>query len=219
MLCCPARPPARRSRRFPGGTRSSPNRSAASRRRSLRWARRCTSGGSLRPRTRSKILRVSASRKDRITGQSVTRSNHNVNRYYGGGAQPNKAVPRNGRGFACTSVHVDRMSRALAEQLASLGFEVPDEIPPLHRAAIFRGSRITSPSPASSLASARLASSTSSAASRRFSRASSRVAPCVLAPGSLLHEGDVAFRHLLEHGRQSHLHWTSPAIEAARPAG
>ena len=86
-------------------------------------------------------------------------------------------VPRYGRDLSSGAVHVDRMAPTLSQQFAAVRFEVAHEIAALHPLAIFRGSRITSPSPTSSRARARLASRTISTASRRFARASSRVAP------------------------------------------
>ena len=84
-----------------------------------------------------------------------------------------------------------------------------------HAAATFSGSRMTSRSPSSSRAGVRFASITSSTAAPRFSPASSRVAPSVLAPSGSSYEGDVAFRYLPEdRGKR-----LASTPRAASPAG
>jgi hypothetical protein len=91
MPCWPPRSPFNRSNRFPGGTLRSPKLSAACTSSSLRCARRCTSGGNSRERSRRKTFSVSPSAKLRIT-----RFDNNALRYYRNslpqGAQPNQAL-------------------------------------------------------------------------------------------------------------------------------
>lgn len=91
------------------------------------------------------------------------------------------------------------MSGAFAKQFAAVRLKMSDEIPTLHPEAIFRGSRITSSSPASSLARARFASSTSATASRRFSRTSSSVALTELVIQQLKDDAELRAR-FMEHG-------------------
>lgn len=93
------------------------------------------------------------------------------------------AVAGKGRRLVCVRIHVDGVIGAFTKQAAAVSLEVTNKIDALH-AVSRRGSRIT-PSPAESWrASVRLASSTRATASSRLARASSRVAPWVLAPGS-----------------------------------
>src|SRR5207253_5083052 len=76
------------------------------------------------------------------------------------------------------------MRVTLLEQLASVLTEVRQEGTALHEARITRFSLITVRPAMSFSACARLASRTSATASFKFSRASSMVVLCVLAPGS-----------------------------------
>jgi hypothetical protein len=88
-----------------------------------------------------------------------------------------------GSALADTTIDVDRVPPALSEQLTAMLLEMANQVDSLH-AVNLRGSRMTSSPARSSSARARFASRVSSTASRRFSRASSSVAPWVLAPGN-----------------------------------
>jgi hypothetical protein len=83
-------------------------------------------------------------------------------------------MSRNCRDLTACSVRVHCMPFSLSEQFTAVRLEVPNQVAALHP-AILRGSRITFAVPTSSRANARLLSSTSSTASRRFSLASSRL--------------------------------------------
>ena len=86
------------------------------------------------------------------------------------------AVTRDGGCLPGRPIHVNGVVSALAQQHTTMQLKVSDEIDSLH--ALKRsGSRMTSAPTSSSSTSCRLASSTSKTASRRFARASSRVAP------------------------------------------
>src|SRR5436309_1457269 len=93
-------------------------------------------------------------------------------------------VARHRRNFSLRAIHVDGMVAALAQKLAAMTFQMPDEVPPLHAAPSNNGSRITSCPRNSSSANSRLASNTITTASAKLARASSKVAPWVLAPGN-----------------------------------
>src|SRR6266851_4279828 len=81
------------------------------------------------------------------------------------------------------TIDVDRVAAPFAQELASVLLQVPKEIPTLHAMTLI-GSRISSLAAPLSRANIRFASTTRATASRRFARASSSVAPCVLAPGT-----------------------------------
>src|SRR5437588_10547454 len=81
-------------------------------------------------------------------------------------------------------VDVDAVLTPVAQQIAAVRLQVADQGLPLHGADNSKGSRVTGWPPRDFSASSRLASNTSATASRRFSRASSKVSPWVLAPGN-----------------------------------
>src|SRR5450759_4811352 len=113
--------------------------------------------------------------------------------------------PRDRRGLAGGPVHADRMLGTLPEQPAALCFEMADGLGSLH-AVMWRGSRMTWRLPSRSSANTRWASRTSSTASCRLARASSRVSRLRVGAGQLLDVADVALGHLLEHGGELELH-------------
>ena len=81
-------------------------------------------------------------------------------------------------------IHVDSVVVSLAQELASVAFEMANQVDALHATGSAKSSRITSIPAMDSSASWRLASRTRANASDKFSRASSRVLPCVFAPGT-----------------------------------
>ena len=72
-------------------------------------------------------------------------------------------------------IHQNGVSPAFSEERTTVLLQVADEVSAFHSAAMISGSRMTSLSVIDSSASVRLASRTSSTASERLSRASSRV--------------------------------------------
>src|SRR6185369_1153434 len=94
------------------------------------------------------------------------------------------AVPRNRRRSPGRAVDVDRVLSAFPQELASMLFEVADQVDSFHVGGRANDSRMTSEPSMACSAKARFASRTRATASFKFSRASSRVSPCVFAPGS-----------------------------------
>jgi hypothetical protein len=94
-----------------------------------------------------------------------------------------RAMPRDGRVFTAGHVAIDGVFSAFPDETTSVGFQVADEERPFHL-VMCRGSRMTERPPISCSAASRLASRINATASARFSRASSRVSPCVFAPGN-----------------------------------
>src|SRR5665213_1555841 len=93
-------------------------------------------------------------------------------------------MSRNRGGQALLSVKVDGVVAALTTKFAAVLLQVANEIDALHAAGRMRLSRITS-APASDCSDiSRFALRTMVTDSSRFTRASSRVLPCVFAPGS-----------------------------------
>ena len=84
---------------------------------------------------------------------------------------------RNCGNFFLTAVDVDGVVAALAEELASMSFQMSYEINPLHAGVYASDSRMTSCPRKSSSANSRLASKTMATASARLGCAYSRVAP------------------------------------------
>src|ERR1035438_540969 len=82
------------------------------------------------------------------------------------------------------TVHVNGVVAALAQELTAVTLQVPDKLQPFHAVPRSSGSRMTSWPRKSSSASSRLAWSTMVTASAKLARASSSVAPWVLAPGN-----------------------------------
>jgi hypothetical protein len=91
-------------------------------------------------------------------------------------------VTRNGR-CPAGGTDEDRMASTLPKQTTTALLQVADQRAPFH-ALTLSVSRMTGPLPVDCWANSRLASRTIATASWRFARASSSVAPCVLAPGS-----------------------------------
>ena len=93
-------------------------------------------------------------------------------------------VFRHGRRFNCSTVNKNRMLATLTEKLTAAFFEMANEVASFHYAAVEKSSLMTLRPLKDSSANARFASRTSSTASCKFSRVSSRLAPCVFAPGN-----------------------------------
>lgn len=88
------------------------------------------------------------------------------------------------RRSAILRIEIDGVASAFARLPASMGMQVPYEVATLHAAVMASDSRMTAGPLIDSSARARFVSTISRTASRRFSRASSSVAPWVFAPGS-----------------------------------
>lgn len=93
-------------------------------------------------------------------------------------------MPRYCRHFVFSGIEVHRVTPTFAQESTTVTFEMSNEISALHAAQITSGSRITSCPTRDRSESIRFASSTNRMASRRFSRVSSSVSPCVFAPGN-----------------------------------
>ena len=92
-------------------------------------------------------------------------------------------VPGNRRNLLGRPADVEGVVPALTQEGAPVLRQVPQQVPALHAVTVM-GSLMTVRPPVSSRAISRLASITKATASRRFDRASLRVAPWVLAPGN-----------------------------------
>jgi hypothetical protein len=108
-------------------------------------------------------------------------------------------MPRNRRRFTSRAVDVNGVLSTLPQELASVLFQVADQIDAFHVEGRANDSRITSEPSMACSATGRLASRARDTASLRFSRASSRVFPCVFAPWQFLNDLHIAFRHRHKH--------------------
>lgn len=114
------------------------------------------------------------------TGGGLTAAGSEVSANLPGEVIVDLGVTRHAGSLAGRTIDLDGLVAALSKQLATVRFEMADGRAPFH-APTLSDSRITSPPPAASAMSSRLASSTIATASWRLARASSRVAPWVLA--------------------------------------
>ena len=96
------------------------------------------------------------------------------------------------------TVHVNGMVTALAQELAAVTLQVPDERQPLHAAPRSNGSRMTSWPCKSSSASSRLASKHHGNGFRQVGPGFFERRPLGVSPRQFLHEGGISIREPAE---------------------